>query len=162
VHRDFTLNALYFCPSSRQVLDFVGGVDDARTRTLRLTADSRARLTEDPLRIMRGVRFSAVLGLKLAPDTALALRSHAHLCSMAAGASVRACVCVCVCVCWLGRWRRRMLLIRTRAHTHAHNCAAASVAALQHHQACPRAASGWSCASWQQQRCASLAAGRRP
>jgi len=85
VCRDFTINALYYDPATNEVLDFVGGVDDARGRTLRLTDSSPARLFEDPLRILRGVRFATVLGLKLAPDTARAMRAQAHLCSLNAG-----------------------------------------------------------------------------
>ncbi|WIA33574.1 hypothetical protein OEZ86_006698 [Tetradesmus obliquus] len=83
--RDFTINALYFDPSSGTVLDFVGGVADAQQRVLRLTGDSAALLAEDPLRLLRCVRLVATLGLRLAPATAAAVKAHAHLCSVQQG-----------------------------------------------------------------------------
>lgn len=86
VCRDFTLNALYYDPATNTVLDFVGGVGDAQARTLRLTQDDVKRLTDDPLRVLRGVRFATVLKLKLAPGTAHAMRQYAHMCSLNAGA----------------------------------------------------------------------------
>jgi tRNA nucleotidyltransferase/poly(A) polymerase len=85
VCRDFTINALYYDPATNEVLDFVGGVEDAQSCTLRLTGDNVKRLTEDPLRVLRGVRFATVLGLKLAPGTALAMKQYAHMCSLNAG-----------------------------------------------------------------------------
>lgn len=83
--RDFTLNALYYDPATNTVLDFVGGVADAQARTLRLTQDDVKRLTDDPLRVLRGVRFATVLKLKLALGTAHAMRQNAHMCSLNAG-----------------------------------------------------------------------------
>lgn len=83
--RDFTINALYYDPSTNQVLDFVGGVPDAEAGVLRLTANSRARLAEDPLRALRCVRFAVVMGLKMMPETAQAVREAAHMCSVQQG-----------------------------------------------------------------------------
>eukprot|EP00775_Hariotina_reticulata_P005351 gene5351-5587_t len=87
--RDFTVNSLYYDPRSQQVLDFVGGVPDAQQRTLRLTADPVARLREDPLRLLRAVRFATVLELRLNPDTARTLKEHAQLCSVQQGLPAR-------------------------------------------------------------------------
>ena len=84
--RDFTLNALYYDPQSREVVDYVGGVQDAQDRVLRLVGDDAARLAEDPLRVLRAVRLTAVLGLRIAPATADAIRAQAPLCSPSAGA----------------------------------------------------------------------------
>lgn len=100
VYRDFTVNALYYDPATNQVLDFVGGVEDALSRTLRLCHDDTRRLTEDPLRVLRGVRFATVLGLKLSPGTAGAMRQHAHMCSLNAGALGGCCVWVVGCGLW--------------------------------------------------------------
>lgn len=50
--------------------------------------DDVRRLTEDPLRVLRGVRFAIVLGLKLAPGTAHAMRQYAHMCSLNTGTSL--------------------------------------------------------------------------
>ena len=64
--RDFTLNALYYDPNRERVVDFLGGVKDARKNTLRMVGDPRERFTEDPVRMLRAVRFRAKLGLTLA------------------------------------------------------------------------------------------------
>ena len=63
--RDFTINALYYDPNRELVVDFLGGVKDARKNTLRMIGDARERYTEDPVRILRTLRFRAKLGLDL-------------------------------------------------------------------------------------------------
>ena len=63
--RDFTINALYYDPNREQVTDFMGGVKDARKNTLRMIGDARGRFTEDPVRMLRALRFRAKLGLDL-------------------------------------------------------------------------------------------------
>ncbi len=63
--RDFTINALYYDPKRDLVLDFVGGVKDVRKNTMRIIGDARARFTEDPVRMLRALRFRAKLGLVL-------------------------------------------------------------------------------------------------
>jgi poly(A) polymerase len=67
--RDFTANALYYNISDFSVLDYVGGVDDARGRVLRLIGDPETRYREDPVRMLRAVRFAAKLGFAIHPDT---------------------------------------------------------------------------------------------
>jgi len=72
--RDFTINALYYDPAGGRVLDFLGGVKDAKRGVLRMIGDPRARFIEDPVRMLRAVRFRAKLGLawdaRLAPAVA--------------------------------------------------------------------------------------------
>ncbi len=63
--RDFTINALYYDPNRELVVDFLGGVKDARKNTLRMIGDARERFTEDPVRILRTLRFRAKLELTL-------------------------------------------------------------------------------------------------
>ncbi|GBF92126.1 hypothetical protein Rsub_04473 [Raphidocelis subcapitata] len=91
--RDFTANSLYYCPLNGVVLDFVGGVPDINARTLRLSAsilgNRGARLLEDPLRVMRAVRFAVGLGFKLDPETAGLLTQHAYRCSVEEGVPAR-------------------------------------------------------------------------
>ncbi|MCB5185094.1 polynucleotide adenylyltransferase PcnB [Methylobacillus gramineus] len=65
VRRDFTANALYYDPSSEEVLDFHNGVADIQAGILRMIGDPATRYREDPVRMLRGVRLSAKLGLKL-------------------------------------------------------------------------------------------------
>lgn len=55
--RDFTINGLYL-DSNLKVLDFVGGVDDLNNRIIRMIGEPKNRLKEDPLRIIRALRFS--------------------------------------------------------------------------------------------------------
>ncbi len=70
--RDFTINGLFFDPASREVLDFVGGRGDLRRRLVRAIGDPVARFTEDRLRMLRLVRFAAVLEFEIDPATARA------------------------------------------------------------------------------------------
>ncbi len=63
--RDFTINSLYYDPNRELVLDFLGGVKDLRKNTLRMIGDATERFTEDPVRMLRALRFRAKLGLAL-------------------------------------------------------------------------------------------------
>ena len=63
--RDFTINALYYDPNKELVEDFLGGVKDARKNILRMIGDPRERFTEDPVRMLRVLRFRAKLDLTL-------------------------------------------------------------------------------------------------
>jgi poly(A) polymerase len=60
--RDFTCNALYYNIEDFSIWDYVGGVEDVRARTLRLIGDPETRYREDPVRMLRAVRFEAKLG----------------------------------------------------------------------------------------------------
>ena len=66
--RDFTINALFYDPISQQVFDYIDGLRDIETRTLRMIGDPDTRLIEDPIRILRGLRFSHKLGLTIEPS----------------------------------------------------------------------------------------------
>ncbi|WP_455554724.1 polynucleotide adenylyltransferase PcnB [Comamonas sp.] len=71
--RDFTVNAMYYDPESGVVVDFHKGIQDAQKRVLRMIGDATTRYREDPVRIIRAVRFAAKLsplGFKLEPKTA--------------------------------------------------------------------------------------------
>jgi poly(A) polymerase len=61
--RDFTINAMYYDPERRIVVDYHGGIKDAKKKLLRMIGDPATRYREDPVRIIRAVRFAA----KLAP-----------------------------------------------------------------------------------------------
>jgi len=67
--RDFTCNALYYNIQDFSIWDYVGGVADIRSRTLRLIGDPELRYREDPVRMLRAVRFEAKLGFALDPGT---------------------------------------------------------------------------------------------
>ena len=63
--RDFTINAMYYDPSSETVLDYHGGMADMQKRTLRMIGDPAKRYREDPVRMLRAVRFAAKTGFQL-------------------------------------------------------------------------------------------------
>jgi len=68
--RDFTVNALYYNIADFTVLDYVGGVDDLRAGRIRLIGEPEKRYCEDPVRMLRAVRFAAKLGFFIEADTA--------------------------------------------------------------------------------------------
>ena len=67
--RDFTVNALYYNIEDFSVRDYVGGYEDLKARRLRLIGDPEQRYQEDPVRLLRAVRFAAKLGLDIDPAT---------------------------------------------------------------------------------------------
>ncbi|HSN16644.1 MAG TPA: polynucleotide adenylyltransferase PcnB [Gammaproteobacteria bacterium] len=67
--RDFSVNALYYDIRDFSVRDYVGGLPDLRDGVLRLIGDPEVRYREDPVRMLRAVRFAVKLGFKLHPDT---------------------------------------------------------------------------------------------
>lgn len=68
--RDFTANALYYDPSMQQIFDYHNGYADTRDGVLRMIGDPAVRYREDPVRMLRAVRLSAKLGIKLDAATA--------------------------------------------------------------------------------------------
>jgi poly(A) polymerase len=75
--RDFTINAMYYDPLTGDVIDYHGGMKDAQKKLLRMIGDPAARYREDPVRIIRAVRFSAklsALGFKIETHTAAPLK----------------------------------------------------------------------------------------
>ncbi|QIL44491.1 polynucleotide adenylyltransferase PcnB [Acidovorax sp. HDW3] len=80
--RDFTVNAMYYDPHTQVVVDYHKGIEDAKKRVLRMIGDAATRYREDPVRIIRAVRFAAKLshlGFGLEPKTAKPLVASEHL-----------------------------------------------------------------------------------
>jgi tRNA nucleotidyltransferase (CCA-adding enzyme) len=73
--RDFTMNAIAYDPLADRVVDPFGGRADLAARTIRAVGDPGARFREDGLRVMRAIRFAAVLGFALDPATEAAIPS---------------------------------------------------------------------------------------
>ncbi len=67
--RDFTINAMYYDPSSETVLDYHGGMADMQKKTLRMIGDPAKRYREDPVRMLRAIRFAAKTGFTLEQAT---------------------------------------------------------------------------------------------
>ncbi|HET6424081.1 MAG TPA: CCA tRNA nucleotidyltransferase [Planctomycetaceae bacterium] len=72
--RDFTINGMFYDPIDTRILDYVGGEHDLAARVIRAIGDPHARMTEDKLRMLRAVRFTATLEFDLDPATADAIR----------------------------------------------------------------------------------------
>ena len=67
--RDFTINSLYYSVADFTVRDYVGGLNDLRAGIIRLIGDPETRYREDPVRMLRAVRFAAKLDMTIEPAT---------------------------------------------------------------------------------------------
>jgi poly(A) polymerase len=77
--RDFTINSLYLDISDMKIIDYTGGFKDLKNRQLSSIGDSKLRFREDPIRIIRAVRFLCNLNLKLKKSLKKDLINFAHL-----------------------------------------------------------------------------------
>ena len=69
LRRDFTVNALFYNIADFSVIDYVGGMQDLRNGFIRIIGDPRVRFTEDPVRMVRAIRFAAGLGFEIEENT---------------------------------------------------------------------------------------------
>jgi poly(A) polymerase len=81
LRRDFTVNALYYNIADFSIIDYAGGVEDLNNGILRLLGDPETRYREDPVRMLRAVRFAAKLGFRVASETESPIRELAPLLS---------------------------------------------------------------------------------
>lgn len=75
--RDFTINGMFFDPLTDTVIDYVGGQDDLKRKQIRAIGDAEARIEEDKLRMLRGVRFAATYGFSIEAQTLAAIQKRA-------------------------------------------------------------------------------------
>ncbi len=75
--RDFTINALFYDPVNEDLIDFVEAMRDIKTRTLRMIGDPDVRLVEDPIRLLRALRFAHKLELFLDEDLRESMKRNA-------------------------------------------------------------------------------------
>jgi putative nucleotidyltransferase with HDIG domain len=88
--RDFTMNAMAWSPEGGGTLvDPFGGQKDLEARSVRAVGDADERLREDALRMLRAVRFAAVLGFTIEPGTAEAIKRNASLASALSGERIQ-------------------------------------------------------------------------
>jgi poly(A) polymerase len=73
VRRDFTVNALFYNVADFSIIDHVGGMEDLKNGVIRTIGDPLVRFTEDPVRMIRAVRFAAMLGFNIEERTASAM-----------------------------------------------------------------------------------------
>jgi poly(A) polymerase len=79
--RDFRVNSLYYNLQDASIVDFTGGVKDIEQRVLRIIGDPNVRYQEDPVRMLRAIRFSAKLQFEIAAETAAPLKTFCSLIS---------------------------------------------------------------------------------
>ncbi len=77
--RDFTCNALYYNIADFSIWDYVGGIEDINKRVVKLIGDPEQRLREDPVRMLRAVRFAAKLNFSIDPNIVNAMQPLAGL-----------------------------------------------------------------------------------
>jgi poly(A) polymerase len=77
--RDFTVNSLYYNISDFSLVDYAGGLQDLQQRLIRPLGDPRVRFREDPVRILRAIRFAAKLDFTIEPDSEQAIFELKHL-----------------------------------------------------------------------------------
>ena len=87
--RDFTVNAMLYDPDEEVLLDHTGGLQDIKSRLIRVVGKAEERFGEDYLRMLRAVRFAARLGFELENKTRKALEDMAHLTGKLAPERVR-------------------------------------------------------------------------
>ncbi len=77
--RDFTMNALYYHPQDNSVFDYANGLRDIKQRLIRVIGNAEERYREDPVRMLRAVRFAAKLGFSIEEDSARPIHKQGHL-----------------------------------------------------------------------------------
>jgi poly(A) polymerase len=87
--RDFTINALFYDIQTFSIIDYVGGLADLAARRLRVIGDPLVRFTEDPVRMLRALEFSARLGFSLDDSVRQGIYQRAPLIAEAAPARIR-------------------------------------------------------------------------
>lgn len=102
--RDFTVNAMAYHPQ-RGLVDLFGGQKDLEQKLIRCVGEPERRFDEDGLRILRALRFAAVLDFDIHPDTAKALHAQRHLLVHIAAERIREELCKLLC----GRGAARIL-----------------------------------------------------
>jgi poly(A) polymerase len=77
--RDFSLNALFYDPIKQIVVDYVGGMRDIRKRIIRPIISLSHIFTDDPVRMIRAVKYAAMSGFRLPPSLKWRIRKHSPL-----------------------------------------------------------------------------------
>ncbi|MCL4155712.1 UNVERIFIED_CONTAM: hypothetical protein GTU68_033646, partial [Idotea baltica] len=81
IRRDFTINALYYDIENSEVLDYCNGYQDLQARKICMIGDAETRYKEDPVRMLRALRFRAKLDLTIEDETKSPIKSMGHLLS---------------------------------------------------------------------------------
>jgi poly(A) polymerase len=76
VRRDFTFNALYYCPIDQQLIDYVEGYPDTRKRLMRTLIPTEGSFIEDPVRMIRAVKYAVLTGFQIPAPMGALIRRH--------------------------------------------------------------------------------------
>ncbi len=79
LRRDFTVNSLYYTVDNFEVLDFSSGLEDMQLKLIRMIGDPEERYKEDPVRMLRALRFAAKLGFEIEKETREPINRLAYL-----------------------------------------------------------------------------------
>ncbi|MDD3861512.1 MAG: CCA tRNA nucleotidyltransferase [Candidatus Gracilibacteria bacterium] len=79
MRRDFTINAMFYDPTTDKILDYVGGQKDLEDKLIRFIGDPEKRIQEDHLRVLRAVRFKNCYDMQYHPETYQAIKKNVHL-----------------------------------------------------------------------------------
>jgi poly(A) polymerase len=77
--RDFSVNSLYYNIADQSIIDFTEGMQDIKNKVIRIIGNANTRYHEDPVRMLRAVRFSAKLGFSIDAETTAAVHELNHL-----------------------------------------------------------------------------------
>ncbi|WP_404816096.1 polynucleotide adenylyltransferase PcnB [Candidatus Thioglobus autotrophicus] len=81
VRRDFRVNALYYDINTKEVIDYIGGLQDINDQTIHIIGEPLVRFEEDPVRMIRAVRFQTKLDFQLSDEIKQAIHQQASLLS---------------------------------------------------------------------------------
>ncbi|MGB0647104.1 MAG: polynucleotide adenylyltransferase PcnB, partial [Bradymonadia bacterium] len=82
--RDFTINGLFYCTENNHVLDFVGGLEDLELKLVRTIGEPITRFREDPVRMLRAIKFAARLDFEIETESLAAIKQESGLLARAA------------------------------------------------------------------------------
>ena len=81
VRRDFNINALYYDIHKHEVIDYVGGLKDLEAKEIHIIGEAKLRFSEDPVRMIRAIRFSEKIGAELSDEVKSCILDQASLLS---------------------------------------------------------------------------------
>ncbi len=79
VRRDFNINALYYDIKTQEVIDYMGGLEDIKAQRMHIIGNPKLRFEQDPVRMIRGIRFQTKLGVQLSDEIKSAIFEQASL-----------------------------------------------------------------------------------
>ncbi len=79
MRRDFSLNALYYDPDEETIIDFVNGVNDISKGVVKSVLPLNSSFSEDPVRMLRAVKYAAITGMKISGSVGRRIRKDAEL-----------------------------------------------------------------------------------